>query len=454
MINKFPYTDFHEINLDWILAQIKSLHHSYDEFKALNTITNAGAWDITKQYQAWTVVSDNNVGYISVRPVPAGIAITNTDYWALIADYDILITDLSSRISALENSVNNVLTPAVSGLNTRVSNLENERFIFVCDSYGQTTSLSGTAYPEVIKQTLGLGTDEFYITAYGGASWKGLNGRPSFKEVLQLIENTVYDPASIDYIYVLGGVNDAVGTMSNVYQGASDFMDYVKVQYPNAKVITGMIGWNTDPTTMYNIKTVSYPAYNNLGAYGIGVMNNAETMMHDYRYFQADGTHPNANGNYALAYGILSFIKSGNIAANGRGAESVTVTLNSTKFQGGTLRFTEYKTNNAVRVSWANSDLQLASGQTIGFEENVVLGTIDNIFWKNGGDPFAACIEVITCFIWNDGTYHSETVPGVLFNDNGTLKLQVKASNSLNNIPGLIYLSIYGGTKVFNTIDC
>ena len=94
MFNKYPYTDFHEINLDWIIAQIKQLHHDYDEFKAVNTITNAGAWDITKQYQSWTIVSYGTAGYISLKPVPAGVAITNIEYWGLVADYDILITNL------------------------------------------------------------------------------------------------------------------------------------------------------------------------------------------------------------------------------------------------------------------------------------------------------------------------------------------------------------------------
>ena len=78
--NLFPYTDFHELNLDAILRMMKTLHKEWTDFVAVNKITNAGAWDITKQYQSWTIVSDNNIGYISLKPVPAGVAITNTDY--------------------------------------------------------------------------------------------------------------------------------------------------------------------------------------------------------------------------------------------------------------------------------------------------------------------------------------------------------------------------------------
>lgn len=110
MFNIFPYTDFHEINLDWIIRKIKELGQAFNDFEAVNKITNAGAWDITKQYRAWTVVSDNNIGYISLKPVPIGVAITNTEYWGVIADYDILITDLSNRISTLETRVDDLGT--------------------------------------------------------------------------------------------------------------------------------------------------------------------------------------------------------------------------------------------------------------------------------------------------------------------------------------------------------
>lgn len=102
--NKYPYTDFHELNLDWILEEIKKLHEDMDEFEALNQITFDGAWDITKQYPAWTIVNDNGAGYISIRPVPAGVVLTNTDYWRGVVDYTATIADLQNRVIVLEKA--------------------------------------------------------------------------------------------------------------------------------------------------------------------------------------------------------------------------------------------------------------------------------------------------------------------------------------------------------------
>ena len=102
---RYPYTDIHELNLDWILAKMKELKIEFDEFKVVNQISFSGAWDITKNYPAWTIVSDNNIGYVSIQPVPAGVLLTNGDYWREVIDYSAQIAGLQSRVVALENTV-------------------------------------------------------------------------------------------------------------------------------------------------------------------------------------------------------------------------------------------------------------------------------------------------------------------------------------------------------------
>ena len=99
----YPNTDFHNLNLDWIVATIKKLDRDMDDFEAMNKITFDGAWDITKQYKPWTIVNDNGAGYISIKPVPAGILLTNADYWRGVVDYTATIADLQNRVVNLEN---------------------------------------------------------------------------------------------------------------------------------------------------------------------------------------------------------------------------------------------------------------------------------------------------------------------------------------------------------------
>lgn len=88
-LNQFPYTDIHELNLDWIIKTIKNLFAEMSEFEAANKVHYAGVWNITNQYQAWSVVLDANTGsmMISVKAVPSGISIDNNDYWILVSPF-------------------------------------------------------------------------------------------------------------------------------------------------------------------------------------------------------------------------------------------------------------------------------------------------------------------------------------------------------------------------------
>ena len=84
-INQFPYSDLHELNLDWIIKECKRIAEEMANFKAANTISNLGEWDITKSYTAWSIVSSGDYSYIAKRDIPEGIDITNENYWMPIA---------------------------------------------------------------------------------------------------------------------------------------------------------------------------------------------------------------------------------------------------------------------------------------------------------------------------------------------------------------------------------
>lgn len=112
MFNEYPYVNLQDVNLDWILKHIKDLETNLQDFVKLNTIKYADPiiWNITKQYETNTVVIDGNTGtaYISVQPVPAGVALTNTDYWTVI--FTLNLTTSNQNITFRDDGTNVVAT--------------------------------------------------------------------------------------------------------------------------------------------------------------------------------------------------------------------------------------------------------------------------------------------------------------------------------------------------------
>ena len=102
--NMFPYTDFHEMNLSWVVKKIIELNHRLDNFVNMNTIKYADPiqWDITKQYEANTIVINSaGTAYISSRPVPYGVALTNDRYWSIVFDLSEVIGNVNRNLTAV-----------------------------------------------------------------------------------------------------------------------------------------------------------------------------------------------------------------------------------------------------------------------------------------------------------------------------------------------------------------
>lgn len=101
-IHKAPYTNFHDLNLDWIMDELNEFNTKLTNFISLATIKYANPiqWDITSQYEANTVVVDSNGNaYLSVQPVPSGVSLDRTEFWTKIGNFDELWADVKKAIT-------------------------------------------------------------------------------------------------------------------------------------------------------------------------------------------------------------------------------------------------------------------------------------------------------------------------------------------------------------------
>lgn len=308
MINIYPYTDTHELNLDWILKQIKLIETEINEFEAINKITFSGNWDISMAYPAWTVVNDGNGnGFLSLQPVPAGVDLTNTDYWVQVCDYAMLWSDLNDKINALDARVTDVEDIQAKGFDT------SGKWVFLGDSYDTTSGswIDATIYRMGLTQN----TDAFNIAVSGhgfyGGSWENdfrafVAGRTDLDE--------------FKHVIVGGGLNDAVPaalTGTVLSDAIKSFCDTVKQFMPNAFIQVAYLGniLNDSPyisgRTAGNI-IAAIQIYNSaFPDNGAAVLGNCEYIMHNYSLFAADHIHPNASGVYRIACGVTNAIMTG-----------------------------------------------------------------------------------------------------------------------------------------------
>lgn len=88
--NGYPYTDLHELNLDWLVHKMKDLEVAMETFKATESLKFADPiiWNITTQYEKSTIVLDpSGNAYLSLKPVPAGVQLNNGEYWLEIFNF-------------------------------------------------------------------------------------------------------------------------------------------------------------------------------------------------------------------------------------------------------------------------------------------------------------------------------------------------------------------------------
>ena len=286
LFERFPYTNFHELNSTWIIEELVKLKTTIEQFVSINALKYADPiqWNIVSQYEKNTIVIDPLTGtaYISVQPVPSGVIITNTDYWTVVFDLGSFVVraaknftdkfeEATTLTATFPSSINDwliwgdvlylVISPIVAG-----------------DQYVEGSNIQHFTAEDVIGHIQDLNTtDKSNLVA-------------AINEVLQLLTDTCGDLDNLsttDKSNLVAAINEIYNTVATILASPIVFYfdtvaDMIAADLPSGiTVLTkGYYAVNDRGGAIYNIKdTAPATPYESLtnGKY-------AELLLDSYVY--------------------------------------------------------------------------------------------------------------------------------------------------------------------------
>lgn len=227
--NQYPYLNVNDLNLDFILKNMRLLEKTIKDFVALETIKYADPfqWNITTQYAKNTIVIDPNSGvaYLSVQPVPSGVLLSNTDYWTIIFDLRVLVDKFNDNL-------------------THRNDHDNTNATFA-SSVGDWLILNDMLYEVIVAIPIG----NTYIAGYN-------IHRVTVEDAIVTLSNTLYDTISrldtaIDNITIH---NDHDNTLATFPSAVGDWLILNDILYKVIVAIglgdTYIAGYNITHTTI------------------------------------------------------------------------------------------------------------------------------------------------------------------------------------------------------------
>lgn len=343
----FPWSNFHELNLDWILKVVKEAKDVWTQGRTdidYAVATADEAKEIATQ-AAQAQVADNSV---STSKIQDG-AVTNVKLAddsvssAKLIDYSVTASKIGTGVVTTRKIADGNVTKAKLSADVQktldLADMANHRFLYIGDSYEYVTTERWTDIVDA-----GLGVSNSVVVAQGGYGFNPSNG----KTWISLLQNTtIANENTITDILICGGANDAwTASFAGIPTAITAFASYCRGRFTGLKNIYLAFAGNSFKT--YGEKTNMcrvFRAYT-LGAKynNIVFLNGVENTLLDPTLVQNidnnDYIHPTINGVREIGYNLVSAINTG-YARNIHEERGITFTKNTLLFNSGTFNITE-----------------------------------------------------------------------------------------------------------------
>lgn len=258
MFEFWPFTNFHQLNLDWIIKVVKDFQSKYTGLE--ETIENGE--------QSINDAADSGVASVEAETT-AGL-----------------------------QAIRNLLS---------VSPTRN--YIFIGDSYGTRVNSANLNYYEYLKALAVVNADNSYFNASPGAGFVHPDPNNTFLALLTAVQ--VEHPEQITDIFIECGANDNFRNYNDIISAMNSFRAYANNRFPLARLWLFACGLTMKPTAFQTRASSTLVAFREGGRQGYNYVMNSESVLYNTAYLEPDRCHPNASGVNAIAYALAMAIGNG-----------------------------------------------------------------------------------------------------------------------------------------------
>lgn len=273
---KFPYTNFHEMNLTWIIETVKNLTEEWIEMQGKFTGLQ-GDFEELKKFV--------------------------TDYFAKL-EIDKEVRKILDEMKA-SGELSEIISDAL--LQGALARVNKPTVLILGDSYGAGENLSNkeNSWAYMLKNALEKNGYAVKLSAIGGYGFKS-DGTKTFTNMLNTLASTMTanDKANVVKVIVGGSYNDRNAPENDISQGMIDFQNAISNNFENCKnVVVCPMGWtweghqqgiHTSTTYISVIKAIKIWMYSS-AQLGFSVIPAYQGMLYESS-FSNDGVHPSDQG--------------------------------------------------------------------------------------------------------------------------------------------------------------
>lgn len=355
LFDNFPYTNFQDINLDYIFRKLKEIDERYNNID-----------DVVEN------VIDQKIADGSLSA-----AISAEQMQEINAKFD----NVDGKIGAANREIGSV--------NAKVTVLEADDAILISDSYGLTPSEKAN-WMQYLKAYQPGRT--YYTSAVNGSGFIGAGGgRKTFKQLLEGI--SVPDVNKIKYVIVVGGYNDAsviynadlsAASVQSLRTAVKEFIVYAQTKYPNAKIMLGMAG-ACKPTVADNKRRMALRAAT--FAYNYTLQKSASIPNINYvlsaPFIDDTNYHPTDVGGQLLAQCVGAAMQGGEYTVAGTSTYKTTITPTNPAIQSITDLNICQDNDKILMYSDATFAITLKSNLQLQHATTLAIGKINNMLGAN-----------------------------------------------------------------------